>query len=411
MALTNVEAGKAQPKDKLYRLGAGDALFLLIKPNGSKLWQMCYRFAGKQKTYSIGVYGPPPKGVSLAEARERCGEAHKSLRNGIDPSANKQEKKRQVAELGRNTFKVVAEEWHQKNLTKWDPDHGAKILRRLEKHVFPYIGQRPVRELKPADMLAVLGRIEERNTTEILRRVNQTCAAVFTYAIITDRAEINPSAHLRGALKAHRAKNYPTIQAKDLPGFLTALEDVETTVINRLAVKLLLHTFVRTGEMRQAKWKDIDWEEMIWKLPAATTKMRVEHWVPLSPQVLSILTELKEHTGHNPHGLILPSQNRQKHPMMCENTINNVIKKMGYGGKQVGHGFRALASTTLNEQGYNRDAIERQLAHKEPNKVRAAYNRAEYWDERVKIIGHWSQFLEAQAMGAQVIQMKQEKAA
>ncbi|MFZ2620115.1 MAG: tyrosine-type recombinase/integrase [Alphaproteobacteria bacterium] len=303
-----------------------------------------------------------------------------------------------------NTFKAVAEEWHAKNLHTWSAEHGAKILRRLEKHVFADLGKRPIEEIKPFDLLTVLQKIEKRDDTEILRRVVQTCAAIFRYGIVTGRCEINPAAHLRGAFKPHRAKHYPTLHARELPSFLQALADVKTSELNRLALQLLMLTFVRTGEMRKAKWEDIHLDRALWVLPAANMKMRVEHHVPLSAASISVLKQIKAIAGDNPFGLLLPSQNRQKNPMMCENTINNLIDKMGYKGKLVGHGFRALASTTLNEAGkFKPDVIERQLAHKEPNATRAAYNHAEYWDERVVMMNWWADYLDALRVGGTVV--------
>lgn len=393
MALTVIAIEKAKPQDRPYKMADKDGLFLLIKPMGGKYWRWKYRYLGKEKLLSIGVF---PE-VTLAEAREKVHEVRKLLASGKDPSQKKKEDRRQAILSSINTFRAVAEEWHTKNLAKWSKDHGAKIIRRLELHVFPEMGGRPINEIKPIDMLHMLQKIEKRDTTEILRRVNQTCNAVFQYGIITQRCDSNPASQLRGALKPHRAAHYPTLENKELPAFLRELDQVETTEQNRLALRLLMLTFVRTGEMRKAKWEDIDLKKKVWAIPAENMKMRIEHRVPLSGQTLEVLTRLKEVAGNNPYGLLLPSQNRQKHPMMCENTINNVIKKMGYGGKLVGHGFRALASTRLNESGlFKPDVIERQLAHKEPNQVRASYNRAEYWDDRVVMMQWWADYLDKQ---------------
>lgn len=219
--------------------------------------------------------------------------------------------------------------------------------------------------------------------------------------------EYNPATSLqRGVLQAHKAEHYPTINARDLPAFMKALDKVDTSMLNKLAIRILLHTFVRQGELRQARWEDIDWNAKQWVLPPATTKMRREHIVPLSRQVIALLKELHDLVGNNLHGVLFPSQNRQKNITMCENTINNVLKKMGYKGKLVGHGFRALASTTLNEKGYRPDVIERQLAHKETNAVRAAYNRAEYLDERRTMMQAWSDYLDKQATAGDIVHLK-----
>lgn len=391
MSLTNTAIANAKPQAAQYRMADGDGLSLLVMPTGAKLWRFRYRWLGKERMISLGKY---PE-VSLADAREKCREARKTVSQGIDPSAHQQELKRQAHSNQANTLEAVAKEWHGVNYSKWTPQHSAKVLRRLELHVFPALGGRPIAEIKPPELLAMLRKIEERDTTEILRRVNQTCAAIFSYGIITGKCEINPAAHLRGALKAHKAVHYPTLTARELPAFLKALEEVKTSDLNRLAVKLLMLTFVRTGEMRKARWADINMQAKEWVIPAAHTKMRREHLVPLSRQALEVLEALRETTNKlgNPHGLLLPSQNRQKNLIMSENTINLVLAKMGYKGRLVGHGFRALASTILNEQGHRADVIERQLAHKEPNAVRAAYNRAEYLSERVKLMQAWADYL------------------
>ncbi|MFZ2587545.1 MAG: site-specific integrase [Alphaproteobacteria bacterium] len=278
----------------------------------------------------------------------------------------------------------------------------------MEKHIFPHHGNTPVAEIKPLDLLATIQNIEERGTTEISHRVLQTCSAVFRYAFVLGKVEYNPATSLqRGILKAHKAKNYPTIAARQIPAFLKALNDVHANPLHKLAIRLLLHTFVRQGELRRAKWEDIDWKAKEWRLPAANTKMRVQHLVPLCRQSIAILKEVKKLTGTNAHGLLFPSQHLQKNPMMCENTINNVLKRMGYKGQLVGHGFRALASTTLHEQGYKPDVIERQLAHKEPNAIRAAYNHAEHLAERRTMMQAWGDYLDKQAMGGMVVNLKE----
>lgn len=400
MPLNAMQIANAKPKPKPYKLSDGDGLALQVNPNGSKWWRFRYFIQGKEKMLSFGTY---PE-VSLADARDRRWEARKLVENGTDPSAAKKEAKRLTVQQAVNTFRAVAEEWHAKHLHTWSAEHGPKLLRRLEKHVFPDLGSRPINEIKPFELLTTLQKIEQRDTTEILRRVAQTCVKVFRYGIVTGRCEINPAAHLQGAFKPHKAKHYPTLQAKELPTFMRKLEEVETSEQNRLALKLLMFTFVRTGEMRKAKWEDIHLDRALWVLPAANMKMRLEHHVPLSKKSIEILTRLKELAGNNPFGLLLPSQNRQENPMMCENTINNLIAKMGYKGQLVGHGFRALASTTLNEVGkFKPDVIERQLAHREANQVRAAYNRAEYWEERVEMMQWWADYLGTAAKQGKVI--------
>lgn len=389
MLLTETMVRNAKPKEKPYRLKDGDGLFLQIDPKGGKYWRFRYFFMDKEKMLALGTY---PE-VSLAEVRAKRLEARKQVANGIDPSAKRKEDKRQAVLQAENTFQAVAEEWHKANLAKWSQDHGEKILRRLKLHIFPELGNRPVVEIRPSELLSVIRKIEKRGTTEISHRVLQTCNAVFRYAVITERAEYNPAADLRGALRAHKATHYPALQTKDIPDFMQKLEVLETTPLNKMAIRLILLTFVRQGELRRARWQDIDLPAKEWRIPAEHMKMREGHIVPLSKQALTLLTEIHEISGKSVY--VFPSQNRQKNPIMSENTIGNILKKkMGYEGKMVGHGFRALASTALNEMGFTPDVIERQLAHAERNKVRAAYNRAQYLPERRAMMQQWADYLD-----------------
>lgn len=397
MPLTNTAILNAKPKAKPYRMLDANGLVLLVHPNGGKYWRLRYFFGGKEKTLALGTYPV----TTLAEARDKAIDAKKLLQAGKDPSEEKRAEKREAILNAENTFKSVAEEWKNANAAIWTEKYKSDTWSRLKAHAFPDLGNRPIKAIKPADLLLMVRKIEAKGTTDMSHRILQICGMVFRYAVASGRAEYDPTPSLRGALVAHRKKHYPTLKAKELPAFLGALEKVETTPINKLAVKLLMLTFVRQGELRQAKWDDIDFKAKEWRIPAHTTKMKEEHRVPLSRQVLDVLEELKAITGTNFHNLLFPSQNRQRHPMMCENTINNVLKKMGYKGRIVGHGFRGLASTILNEQGFRADVIERQLAHKPRDKVRASYNHAEYMPERTTMMQHWGDYLEAQAAGGE----------
>lgn len=388
MPLTEIAVKTAKLRHTPYKLTDGDGMFLLVHPNGSKYWRLKYRLHGKEKLLALGVY---PE-ISLGEAREKRLAARKLITNGIDPTAKKKEDKRLAILNAENTFEAVAREWHETNKAKWTLKHGEKVLRRLELDAFPYIGSRPIISIKPGEILDMIRIIEKRGATHLSHRVHQSCNAVFRYGIATGRAEFNPAGDLQGALKAHSAKNYPALTAKALPAFFKKLEAVETTELNKHAVRLLLLTFVRQGEMRHAKWEHIDWKAKEWRIPAENTKMRERHIVPLAAQTLALLKQLKKISGHTL--FLFPSQNRQKNPVMSENTVNVVLKRMGYQGKMVGHGFRALASTTLNEMGFRPELIERQLAHAERNKVRAAYNRAEYLQERRDMMQKWADFLD-----------------
>jgi integrase len=391
MMLTDKAIRAAKPKEKVYRLKDGEGLFLQIEPTGGKLWRLRYFFGGKEKMLALGSY---PE-TTLAEAREKRLEAKKLIANGINPVVKKQEDKRLAAFNSENTFQVLAEEWHEANKSKWVPSHAIRLMQRMQLNLFPDLGHRPIKEIKPPELLMVIRKIEKRNATHQSHRSVQLCNAVFRYAIVTGRAEYNPAADLRGALKAHSTKHFPTLKAQELPDFIEKLDAVKTSYQNKLAIRLLMLTFVRQGEMRQAKWEDIHFEANEWRLPAHTTKMKDEHIVPLTPQTIAVLKELHRLTWCSPY--LFPSQNRQKNPIISENTINMVLHKMGYKKKMVGHGFRALASTTLNEMGISPDIIERQLAHIERNKVRAAYNRAEYLPQRREMMQIWADFIDDQS--------------
>jgi len=387
MRLTETAVRNAKPRDVPYKMMDGGGLFLLVNPNGNKLWRFSYRFLKKWKTLALGFY---PE-VSLKEAREKHFAARKLHAAGIDPAAKKQEDKQAAIAKTQNTFRAVADEWHKASLAKWIPDNAERIWRRLENNVFLELGDRPINEIKPLDLLNTIKIVEKRGATDLSKRVLRTCGQIFRYAVVHGKAEYNITSGLSDGLKAHRAQHYPAISVKELPKFFAALDAVQTSTQNKLAIRLIALTFVRQGELRLAKWSDIDFEDKEWRIPAENTKMRERHIVPLAKQTIKILKELQKITGNSDY--LFPSQNRQKHPIMSENTINMVIKKMGYKGQMVGHGFRSTASTALNELGLKSDLIERQLAHAPRNQVRAAYNRAEYLDERKKMMQTWADYL------------------
>lgn len=388
MPLTDTAIKNAKPKAKPYKVTDGDGLYLLVKPNGGKYWRFKYLYVGKEKLLALGTY---PE-VSLGDAREKRFTARKLLANGADPSSKRKEEKRRKAYNVENSFQVVAKEWFDVNKPKWTPDHAARLWRRLERHIMPCIGDRPIVEIKSLELLDVLRKVEKHGITETSHRLLQTCGVIFRYAVLTGRIQYNPIQDLKGALAPHTSKSHPTIEAREIPDFLRQLDAVETTGLNKLAIRLLMFTFVRQGELRQAKWEDVDITAKEWRLPAHTTKMRDLHIVPLAKQTIALFAALKRLTGDG--DLLFPSQQRRRHAIMSENTINHVLHKMGYKDKLVGHGFRALASTTLNEMGFPPDVIERQLAHAERNKIRAAYNRAEYLPQRRDMMQKWADYLQ-----------------
>lgn len=384
--LSDTQVRNAKPKSKPYKLSDGEGLFLLIMPSGSKYWRLKYFFAAKEKLLALGVYPD----VSLADARERRTQARKVLAAGGDPGEEKKEAKRLLVQKHENTFEIIAREWHQNRLPKWTPTHAKKTLKRLELHVFPRLGSKPIADITSREVLSAMRGIEPRGV-DITHRMLQVCGQIFAYAVITDRATTNPAAMLRGALKPLVKKNHAYIKPNELPDFLKHLDAYDGALQTRLAMKLLLLTFVRTGELRGAEWTEMDIDGAEWRIPAERMKMRESHIVPLSWQAVGILNELRSLTGHGQY--VFPNQHKPG-GCMSENTILYALYRMGYHSRATGHGFRSTASTVLNENGFSPDVIERQLAHGERNKVRAAYNHAQYIPERREMMQWWADHLD-----------------
>ncbi len=412
MPLTDTAIRKAKPGDKS-KLFDGGGMFLLVKPNGSKCWRLKYRFAGKEKLLALGVY----PAVSLAKARERRDEARALLARGVDPGELKKTQKQADRVAAVNTFEAVAREWYVKHAPGWTEGHGSKILRRLERDVFPYLGTRPVSSLTAPEILTVLRRIESRGALETAHRAHQNVSAVLRYAIATGRADRDPAADLRGALPPAKAAHHATLtDPKAIGDLLRSFSGYQGSFVTACALRLAPLVFVRPGELRRAEWAefDVDWEASdaesgLWRIPAGKMKSRVEHLVPLSRQALVVLRELHQLTGRG--RFLFPSMRTPSRPM-SENTINAALRRLGYSKEQMtGHGFRSMASTLLNEQGWHRDAIERQLAHAERDEVRAAYNKAEHLDERRRMMQAWADHLDALRDGAKVLPItKRQKA-
>lgn len=376
------------PKTKPYKLSDGDGLYLLVQPTGSKLWRLRYYYRGTENTLSIGKYPI----VTLSEARDERYEAKKLLRLNIDPNGKKKEAKRQMLFDGDNSFGAIAEAWYNLHKKKWVPEHALRVKRRLELHALPHIGKRPIVEIKTPELVVMLRKLEKQRKPETAIRLTQTVNAVFRYAVHIGLIEHNPATNLFGLVTARQQKHFAAIHPSELPQFFKRLEATPTRMQNYIAIKLLLHTFVRPGELRNGKWSEIDWSAQIWHIPAERMKMRRPHAVPLSESVIGLLHELKKITGYSQY--LFPAQQRRGNPVMSNNTINKVLKTMGYGGKQVAHGFRAIASTVLNESALFRpDVIEMQLAHIERSSSRKPYNRAEYIPERTEMMRWWSEYL------------------
>ncbi len=400
--LTDTTIKSAKPKEKPYRLADEKAMYLEIMPNGSKYFRMKYRFEGKEKRLAFGVY---PE-TSLRDARDKRDQARKQLAQGIDPGENRKAMKAAQMADGE-TFEVVAREWHGKLRANWTPEHGERILRRLEADIFPWLGKRPIREITAPELLACLRRIESRGALDTAHRAHQNCGQVFRYAVATGRAERDPSPDLRGALPPARDKHHASItEPKAIGELLRAIEGYQGAFVTKAALGLAPLLFVRPGELRKAEWAEIDMEKAEWRIPGEKMKMRDPHIVPLCTQAVAILTELQALTGRGRY--VFPSA-RTPHGDRCmsENAVLAALRRMGYGKDEMtGHGFRSMASTLLNEQGWHRDAIERQLAHAERDNVRAAYNYAEHLPERRKMMQAWADYLDSLKNGAQVIPIK-----
>jgi len=391
--LTDPRVKNAKPKKSPYRLSDGAGLYIQVMPKGGKYWRLAYRFAGKQKTLALGTYPD----VKLVAARKKRLAARELLDANKDPGLVKKEYKRQEVIRAGNTFEGMAREWHNQQKHQWKPKHAAQVLTSLELNIFPTLGTRPIAEIKPAELLDVLRVIERRGALDVAGRVLQRCNAVFRYAIASCRLESNPARDLKGALKPPQKKHYASLSSDDLPEFLEKLDQFNGYKTTQLAIRLLMLTFVRTGELRSAQWQEFDMDKRLWRIPAERMKMGVEHLVPLSDQVIECLAELREISGH--FDLLFPGRTNVKKPI-SENTALYGLYRMGYHGRATGHGFRSTATTTLNEMGFPSDAIERQLAHGERDKVRAAYNKALYLDKRTEIMQAWADYLDSQKKDA-----------
>lgn len=386
MPLNDMQIRRAKPEAKAYTLGDGLGLSLLIEPNGSKSWRFRYRFAGKPKMISLGVYPT----ITLADARSRRDEARKLVAEGKNPSEVRKEQKLALQTESENAFEKIAREWHQMKSAKWSAGYASDIMEAFQNDIFPYVGTRPVGEIKPLELLNVLRKIEKRGALEKMRKVRQRCSEVFRYAIATGRAEFNPAADLSSALEVHQSNHFPFLKADELPDFLRALDGYTGSRLVLIATKLLMITGVRTIELRAAMWSEFDLDNAIWEIPAERMKMRRSHLVPLSTQALDLLNELKIMTGN--YRYVFPGRNDPNKPM-SEASINQLIKRIGYGGRLTGHGFRHMLSTILHENNFDTQWIELQLAHVDSNAIRGTYNHAQYLSQRRTMLDFYSSFV------------------
>jgi len=376
------------------KLFDGGGLFLELRASGAKKWRLKYRFNGKENLLTFGDYPL----VSLAEARAKRDEAKRTLAAGLDPAMQRDISRHAQIVAAQNTFETVAREWHEMQRGTWSVDHAHRVMDRLEKDVFPHLGRRPISEISAPELLAVIRRIESRGALETSRKTHQTCGQVFRYAIAVGKAERDPSPDLRGALKTRAVKNMARVSEGELPELLAAIDGYDGDRRTKLALRLLSLTFVRTVELRFAEWSEFDLERAEWRIPAPRMKMRQPHIVPLSRQALAVIQAIGDTTTNK--RWLLPSPRNPEQPI-SENTILYALYRMGFHGRMTGHGFRGLASTVLNERGFNPDWIERQLAHTEQNSIRAAYNHAQHLPERHRMMQWWANYLDQQS-GANV---------
>ncbi|NNK96479.1 MAG: tyrosine-type recombinase/integrase [Desulfobacterales bacterium] len=388
MSLTDTAIRNAKQEVRQYKISDEKGMYLLVNKAG-KYFRLDYRFAGKRKTLALGVYPD----VKLSVAREKRDDARKLIANGVDPAQARKARKAIQIEQAENSFEAIAREWHGKYSSSWATSHAKKIIRRLELYIFPRLGSRPIAEITPPELLAVLRRIENRGILETAHRAQQNCGQVFRYGIATGRVERDPSSDLRGALTPVKHGRMATITDPDKIGeLLRAIDGYEGSHVAKCALKLAPLVFVRPGELRHAEWVELDLNGSEWRIPADKMKMKNLHIVPLSLQVVQILKEIQEITGHGKY--VFPSVRTNARPM-SNNTVNAALRRMGYAKDEMtGHGFRAMASTILHEQGWPSDIIERQLAHAERNSIKAAYNYAQYLPDRRKMMQAWADFLD-----------------
>lgn len=387
--LTELQCKNFQPQDKSYKKFDGGGMFLLVKPNGNKYWHLKYKYAGKEKLVSLGVY----PAVSLKEARKKRDEVKIKISRNVDPVQEKRIVKNELKENAANTFENIALEWHQH---KWKNSQSkdAKLeLSRLKRHIFTQLGSLPIKKITAQQLIKTVRIMEEKGIFSEAQKTRCIVGQVFKYAIATKRAEHNLVQETAGAYKQPNTKHHPNFSEKELKEFLKNFSNFKGTVTTKLALKFLILTFVRSGELRGARWEEFNFEKNEWRIPAERMKMKEQHIVPLSKQALEVLDEARKYSNNGgQEGLVFPSvMNPTKE--MSDNTLSKAFRDQGYQGKATPHGMRATASTILNENRFKPDVIERQLAHCERNKVRASYNHAQYFQERREMMNWWGNFV------------------
>ncbi|EAO0543050.1 TPA: tyrosine-type recombinase/integrase [Salmonella enterica] len=401
MALTDIKVRTAKPSDKPFKLTDGQGMHLLINPNGSKYWRLQYRFGGKQKVLALGVYPM----VSLGEARRKRDEAKKLVSDGIDPSEKKKADKIEQSEA--LTFEAVARDWHTACKRKWSDSHSERVLKSLEDNLFSSIGQRKIAELKTKDLLVPVKTVAASGRLEVAARLQQRTTAIMRYAVQNGLIDYNPAQEMSGAIAVAKRTHRPALPFDRFSELLERIESFKGRKLTKLAVKLTLLIFIRSSELRFARWSEIDFVNAMWTIPGERepllgvkhshrgSKMKTPHLVPLSRQALELLKAIREISGKC--DLVFIGDHDFRKPM-SENTVNKALRSMGYDTtvEVCGHGFRAMACSALIESGkWSRDAVERQMSHQERNSVRAAYiHKAEHLDERRLMLQWWADYLD-----------------
>jgi integrase len=411
--LSDTKIRGSKPRAKPYKLYDADGLFVIVNPNGSKWWRQRYRYAGREQLLSLGVYGP----ISLSDARERGTEIRRLVAKGIDPSAHRKAKSAALIDAKANTLKAVALAWHAKFKPQWTAHHAHRVLQRLEDNVFPWLGGKAIRDVASADILACVDRMAQRGAYDTARRVLQILKKVFKWAIGRGLVPASPAAHIEPHEQLpsidvrHRAAITDPVQ---LGALMRAIEGYQGGFVVRCGLKFIALTFVRPGELRNATWPEfqLDGKEPTWRIPAARMKMGGEdHVVPLSRQAVAVLRELEPLTGADGRGYVFPSIRNASRPI-SENTLNVALRTMGFTRQQhCSHGFRGTASTMLNEQQWNKDAIELQLAHMPRDKVRASYNAAAHLPLRRRMMQAWADYLDGLRSGGRVVPISAARSA
>jgi integrase len=386
MALTELTIKNLKPKDKLYRVTDGGGLTLEISPSGGKLWRWRYYHLGKAQMMSLGKYPI----VSLADARRKRDEAQKLNDAGKNPMRERQIEKLRIAKEGENTFERVSRHWFELKQKGLNDKYCKQNLARMEQYVFPKIGVLPISDITIPDVVHVIEVVIKHGTIETAKRLKQLISQIFRYAAQRGMCQHNPAADLRDIFPTQEETHHACIHPSEIHELFTKIE-LRDNDFTKYAMKLLAFTFVRTGELIGAKWEEINWDKEEWHIPKERMKMKRPHVVPLSKQALGILRELQIITGNKPF-IFYSTSSKSRH--ISNGTVLMGLRRMGYQGKMTGHGFRTLASTILNEKGYPPDVIERQLAHEDDDKIRAAYNRAEYLLERKKMMQDYADWLD-----------------